>query len=608
MLNSDVDEKKNNSLPLEKSWELIKRKNSSNLNKTAISEGVGRISYQKMFENWDNHAKAFSALGITRDNNSRVLTLMPNVATTNYIDYSLDMTGAVCDFVDPTSNTEKIEKYLVEEKITDIIALDLIYAQSISKIAEKCRSEYGIRNIIVCHETYFNQNIPSKIRNFSNVLNLVNRFSPNVLRMSDVIRNSKYSRISFDKASSDELSLITHTSGTTTGIGKAIPISDQNRNSLVLQHELAGLVFKPGQTILHFIPYFAAYGSINTTHLGLSQGMELQQVPVFNPTDFATLLQIYQPNIVLANTPAWLSILHASLPEELNLSFLKRAISGGTPTDPKDEEKINAFLKKHNSKVVLTKGHGLSELCGCGSYTLDGYNSISSMGVPLPLNEYRIRDLHTNELYPADRNNVEGEAYIAGPTLTSGILDGKEIFKTEIIDGKRFLPTKDIVRKNENGELFFIDRIDRMFTRYDAYNVYPLNIENVIKKLDFVEDCVIVPIMSEKKNGNVPHIYLKLTEEALISTTEEYEKLVLKLANDIFVKQLSKNIATFRDLPEVWTFVPQMPKNTMGKNDLYKLKEGFNEGITIELDVVSDNMGIQKIEIQKDAPLKLSLK
>ena len=122
------------SIPDVKSWKLIRDRNLARHDNVALSEDDKNITYGEMFELWDSMAKAFSALGMSRSNNSRVLVLMPNVAETASIDYALDMTGAVCDFIDPTTGPEKIEKYVAEENITDIISLDLLYAQNLKSI------------------------------------------------------------------------------------------------------------------------------------------------------------------------------------------------------------------------------------------------------------------------------------------------------------------------------------------------------------------------------------------------------------------------------------------------------------------------------------------
>lgn len=593
---AEVLKGKDLSIPNVKSWKLIKDRNSARQDNIALSEDDKNITYGEMFESCDNMAKAFSALGMSRSNNSRVLVLMPNVAETASIDYALDMTGAVCDFIDPTTGSEKIERYITEENITDIISLDLLYAQNLKNINAKLKNDLGIRNIVLTHSAFMLSQMPRKIQTLGGIVHFANKFDRRVLRLEDVLRNSRYQQIDYDQAGVDELSLITHTSGTTTGMGKPIPISDYNRNALITQHDLANLVFEPGKKILHFIPYFAAYGSVNTTHLGFCQGMELVQLPLFKPEDFGKYLLKYKPNIVLANHPAWVSVLKDPNLNNVDLSFLEKAVSGGTPTIPGDEERINAFFSQHGSKAILTKGHGLSQLCGCGTFTLDDYNEVGSMGVPLPLTTYRLRNPETKEFIEESNFPIVGEAMVSSPNLTSGVLDGKVVVPTEIIDGVRYLPTKDIVRKNSDGSLEFIERLDRMFNRKDAYNIYPINIERLISSFPEVEDSVVVSRYDENQNGNVPVVYVKLNDgfEEL-----DLESFVMDKVKTYFVdsKKNDSYIANFRDIPETWVFVEAIPKNTMGKHAIGQIVSNGIDGTAINLHIDADNMGVKNFGI-----------
>lgn len=587
---------KDTSIPDVKSWKLIKDRNSSRLDNVALSEDEHKMSYGEMFEAWDDTARAFSALGISRNNNSRALVLMPNVAETAIIDYALDMTGAVCDFIDPTTGSEKIERYINDEKITDIISLDLLYAQSLKKVSSRLKDEFKVRNIVLYHSPFMNSQMPKKIQKIGKIVYHFNRFDGNVVRIGDALRNSKYQQIDYDTMTPSDLSLITHTSGTTTGMGKPIPITDFNRNALIKQHDLADIVFEPGQKILHFIPYFAAYGSVNTVHLGFSQGMELVQLPLFQPESFGKYLLAYKPAIVMANHPAWVSMLKDPTLEGADLSFLKQAVSGGTPTVTGDEELINDFFKKHGADIVLKKGHGLSQLCGCGTFTLDGYNHVGGMGVPLPLTTYLIRDPKSKQIIVEDGNSIEGEAMVSSPNLTSGILDGNIVVPTEIIDGVRYLPTKDVVRKLPDGSLEFVERMDRMFNRKDAYNIYPANIESLISSFTEVDDCIIVPSYDEKQGGNVPRAYVKLGEKFRNIDLEDF---ITRHVKDYFIDGKANDFyqANFRDIPEIWTFVDDIPKNTMGKHDFHKIMENGIPGVSINLQIESDNMGVKNFEI-----------
>lgn len=595
---------KDTSIPDIKSWKLIKNRNITNLDNIALSEDDRKISYSEMFDMWDDTAKAFSALGISKSNNSRALVLMPNVAETAIIDYALDMTGAVCDFIDPTTCSEKIVRYINDEKITDVIALDLLYAQNIKNVSPMIKeglANTGVRNIVLYHSDFMNFQMPKKVQKIGKIIHQVNRFNRNVVRIEDALRNSKYQQISYDTNMSSELSLITHTSGTTTGMGKPIPITDFNRNALIKQHDLANIVFEPGQKILHFIPYFAAYGSVNTVHLGFSQGMELMQLPLFQPENFGKYLLTYKPAIVMANHPAWVSMLKDSTLENADLSFLRQAVSGGTPTNPRDEELINDFFKKHGADIVLKKGHGLSQLCGCGTFTLDDYNHIGGMGVPLPLTTYLIRDPNSKQIINEKGISIEGEAMISSPNLTSGILDDNIVVPTEMIDGIRYLPTKDIVRKHPDGSFEFIERMDRMFNRKDAYNIYPANIESLITSFVEVDDCILVPHYDEKQAGNIPRIYIKLNEKFKDIDLEDF---IIRNVKDFFIDGKVNDFyqANFRDIPEIWTFVDDIPKNTMGKHNFHGIMQNGIPGVSLNLQIESDNMGVKSFEVLYPEP------
>lgn len=579
------------SIPNIKSWELIKEKNKNNSDLIALSEADKKITYGEMFDNFEKNAKAFSSLGINRHNNSRVLVLMPNVAETCYIDYALDMTGAVCDFIDPTSSYDKVKKYVENEKITDIISLDLMFLKTLHNKRKELKEKYGIKNMIIYHSDFMTKVLPRSIRIYSELINKV--IDKKVLKMENIINDSRYENITYDHLDSKNLSLITHTSGTTTGIGKPITLTDYNRNALAKQYELACFNYKPGMKMMHFIPYFASYGSVNTTNLGLVEGMELMEIPLFSPDKFAEILLKLKPNIVLANTPCWLNLIKSSYAQNADLSFLTYASSGGMNTSVEDEEKINDFLKKHNASVALTKGYGLSELGGCSVTTIDGFNKVGSPGVPLPLVDIKIRNLETNCFEKLYEKDVQGEAFIHTETMTSGILDDKRIIDIKEIDGKNYLPTKDVFKIYKNGFVEYIERIDRMFPRYDGYNVYPRPIEEYIKKDSRVNNCVIVPLFDSEKNGMVPRVYIE--EKEII---EDKNKFIKNIIDNFFIKSIGEYKANFRDIPHSWVF-DNIPKNTMGKDDYYSLKNGLIQGEEYKIIIIENNMNVKSISVQR---------
>lgn len=588
----------------EKSWEFLQNKNKNRLDNIAISEDERKVTYGELFDDWETTARTFSGYDITKDNNSRILIIMPNIMKMNSFDYGADMTGAIASFPDPTIDYEKIKKYIAEEKITDIISLDLLFAKNMGGKAEELVKELGIRNIFVVHDKFFTSLMPKKYQYLSSFLDVGNKFSKYVTRYDDAVRNTRYSQIKYDKTSGEDLksekaiSLITHTSGTTTGIGKPIPLTDHNRNSLVNHYELAKFNYQPGMTMLHFIPYFAGYGSVNTVHLGLSQGLELQEIPLFNPNNFGQYMEKYRPNIVLATSACWLSLINDSKYSNIDLSHFVYASTGGSPMTTEEEIKINFFLKNHRSPVPITKGYGLSEMGGCAIVTVDGYNKIGSTGVIMPGIDAKIRTC-SGEIRDIGRDDIQGELLLSSDTLTCGKLDGKEVVKTIEIDGKKYLQTNDEVHIDKIGNVEYLGRKDGMFQRYDCYNVHPLQIESLFKSYPFIRNASVVSYYSEIDNGVVPKVVIELTEEA---KSLDKKQIIDGIINNSF---LSNNhhceyIANFRDLPHVWDFVDKMPINTMEKNDLHSLQNDFYRRERYILNVEEDNMSIKRYSIEKE--------
>ena len=587
---------------LMKSWEFLQEKNKNRLDNVAISEDDKKTTYGELFDDWKKTAQTLSGYDISKKNKSRVLFIMPNLMKMNSFDYGADMTGAIASCPDPTIDYEKIKGYIEQEKITDIIALDMLFAKNCGDKAEELVKEYGIKNIFVVHDKYFSSLLPKKYQLLNKALSVGNKFNKYVTRYDDAIRNTKYSQIEYDQTpkedlcNEDAISLITHTSGTSSGIGKPIPLTDHNRNSIVNHYEMAKFNYQPGMTMLHFIPYFAGYGAVNTVHLGLSEGLELQEIPLFNPNKFGDYLSKYKPNIVLATSACWLSLINNPKYANIDLSYFIYASTGGSPMSVDEEIKINHFFKLHKSSIALTKGYGLSEMGGCAIVTVDGYNKIGSPGVIMPGVNVKIRKAN-GEIVDAGKEPIRGELLLNSDTLTCGKLDGKEVVSTININGKPYLQTKDEISIDEIGNVEYHGRLDDMFQRYDCYNIHPLDIESLLKSYKFIKNVAVVSYYSEKDHGIVPKAVVELKDEF---ATLDRKDIIEKITDQSFMNYIHKSVykPNFRDLPHVWDFVEKIPKNTMGKNDTHALQNELYEYDRYYVNVNEDNMSIKDYAIE----------
>jgi fatty-acyl-CoA synthase len=89
------------------------------------------------------------------------------------------------------------------------------------------------------------------------------------------------------------------------------------------------------------------------------------------------------------------------------------------------------------------------------------------------------------------RTGDVGEIAVAGPTLMSGYWRLPELSKEAIRDG--WLYTGDLARRNAEGYFFLVDRAKDMYIS-GGENVYPVEVERVLKAHDSISDAAVIGI------------------------------------------------------------------------------------------------------------------
>lgn len=548
------------------------------------------IKYYQVKEKIADAAKALAALGI--EDRDRVATLLPNIPETAYIQYGLCKLGAITDHIDPRTNHNVLLEFVKSEHVKSVVVLDVLYDYTIKPIEQQLK-DLGIKDIVIVPSINSIHPALKAIINLKQYIEKKERIQSGVLNIhywNDLINDSKYQIVYPKIYVPNEISVIVHSSGTSSAFPKAIPLTNENMNSIVLKHHISNLDLQPGKRFLHILPYFAAYGSINSAHLAMNLGMELIEVPEFNFENFGPLLLKYKPNIVLGVPNWWKMLTKDPRMQNADLSFLEIAVAGGDSITKKDEEEINDFFTKHKARCQLTKGHGMSEIGGCGTFTFEGYNNLAGLGTTFPTDRYVLFDKDGN-LMPIKGDQTQGEAYIYSPSATNGIIDNKTIVEKKFIAGFPFIRTKDIIRINSDGTLEFSERTDRTFTRYDGYKVRPSNIEKVIESEETVQQCMVVEYEDFEVFGKMPIAHVVLNREL---TTKEKIELINKIIDS---KMLNSPNFTSRDIPKKWRFRESLPQTKMFKNDYREL---IAEGLTGEeftVSILESNLKIEDLKI-----------
>lgn len=148
-----------------------------------------------------------------------------------------------------------------------------------------------------------------------------------------------------------------------------------------------------------------------------------------------------------------------------------------------------------------------------------------------------------------------------------GYLNDEEAVKAEMeVDekGVRWLYTGDLFSMNENGELFFKERIKTMFVRPDGHNNHPHVINELIQKHPAVYAVCMVGVQSPyHATGKYPKTVIIL-KEAYKGKEDEVQQELEKMCLSEFLQ---------RDTPYWYEFVDEFPYTPNGKVDYKALED-----------------------------------
>jgi len=622
----------NEELPVNTILEYVKLNNKNNLDNTAISYYKKEISYDELFDYINGASKALKSLSLNPKD--RIMYLMPNIPETAYTFYGGSQLGYVSDYIDPrpdsldmSISSQKVLSMIKREKVKQIIALDQCYLGMIAPIANDLK-ELGMENIVTISpnlsmdlkanadyisESFKFDGVKSTMQKLQNMKAIreklveVKAKSPiEVIDYADLLRNSKYTRLDKIDVKKDDLAAIVHTSGTTGLMPKPIPLTHENINAYANQTMHANMPMETGDRALHVLPYFAAFGLCGVAHGGLVHGCNLLQIPEFSPVNFGKLINKYKPQIIIG-TPTWfISMMNDPALQKSDLSFVKMVTYGGDSMEPEDENKVNQFLKNHNCGCVVTKGHGMSETCGCASYATKEYNDFGYLGIPMPGVTYGVIDSETMKFkkFTEDSDYIEGEFVISSKAATPGVLDDEVIVPHYQLEGKDYIRTKDIGRMYKDGKMLFLQRGDRTFTRFDGYKYKAYEIEDMLKEDKQIKYCVITPYYEEKYYGNMPMVDIVLEDDVDMNSFNELE-FINRIINEKFISNAS---ISSRQIPSRFRFKQELPITKNGKVDFVSLKNEDPSNCDVIVDVDETNIQIGGINIYSNKNVKKLIK
>lgn len=344
------------------------------------------------------------------------------------------------------------------------------------------------------------------------------------------------------KVNPDDVVDILYTSGTT-GLPKGV-MSAQRQTLGVARAWAIGAELSADDRYAVVNPFFHGFGYKAGMTTSLIAGTTIYPMALFDAVEVLELVQ-NEKITVLPGVPTIFTTLldHPDL-KKYDLSSLRFAIAGATAApDSLFHDMVNILGFKR-----VAQAYGLTECVVATMSRLgeDLDHASQTTGPAVSETEIRVVDETGNDV-PTDE---DGEIWLRGANVMLGYYEDQEATDA-VIDAEGWFHTGDVGRLDEHGCLKITDRIKDMFI-VGGFNVYPAEVENVLRRHPAVNESAVIGIDDERL-GAVGRAYVRLLTEADPKPDEENLRAFCK-----------ERLANFK-IPREFIIVDDFPRNATGK-------------------------------------------
>lgn len=230
--------------------------------------------------------------------------------------------------------------------------------------------------------------------------------------------------------------------------------------------------------------------------------------------------------------------------EDYDLSKWRLMHIGAQPVPPSLIKRWKEYFPHHDYDT----NYGLSESTGPGCVHLgvENVSKVGAIGVPGYRWECKVVDENDN---PVKQGDV-GELCVKGPGVMTCYYNNPEATAEVLKDG--WLYTGDMAIQDEDGFYFLVDRKKDVIVS-GGENIYPVQIENYIRKHDKVKDVAVIGLPDARLGEKTAAIIE--VKDGMCLTKEEIEEFCLELPRYKRPKEI-----IFEDIPRNATGKIEKPK------------------------------------------------
>ena len=509
---------------------------------------MGRIiPYSLLEKNIKITAKAFASIGIKEGD--KVTVCLPNIPQAIYCLYALNHIGAIASMIHPLSAESEIEFYLRTAGSKCAITLDQFYPKF-----EEVMKKYPLEKLIIASagsELGTVKKVAFSLMNLGKTPKLPK--NDTVMKWNEFFALGKKFKGDEPKVKKcdNDVAVILF-SGGTTGTTKGIMLSNLNFNALALQTAAMSHYDIHAMKMLAAMPVFHGFGLGVCIHTMMVAGGLSILVPRFNVKAYANLIKTEKPNFIAGVPTLFEAITRNPYLDGVSRDSLRGVFSGGDSLSVELKKKFDKFLDEHGSPVHVREGYGTTECVTASCLTPYCEEREASIGLPYPDTYYQICAVGTCEEVPCGE---EGEICLCGPSVMVGYMNNEvetaNTLRTHA-DGNVWLHTGDLGKMDEDGFVYFKQRIKRMIIT-SGYNVYPSQIENILDAHPKVQMSCVIGVKDPYKMQKVK-AFIVLRDG--IKPSEDIRQELHEYCK--------KNVAKYA-LPYQIEFREELPKTLVGK-------------------------------------------
>jgi long-chain acyl-CoA synthetase len=367
----------------------------------------------------------------------------------------------------------------------------------------------------------------------------------NVFRFKALLKNGPISTLPSLKSEPEQMVEMLYTGGTT-GLPKGVPFTHILFLEAAAEQRGVSERFIPkgedvvvqGGPLFHILGQQVGLG-------GILSGDTLVLLPRVNLDGLFDHIARYKVFTLFGVPMMYRMILEHDRVDYYDLRSLKYCFSGG---DVLPTEVAERWLKKFGIPICV--GYGATETCGRVSLTPMGEEAPpGSAGKVMPLQKIKLVDPDTLEPVPSGE---PGEVLVSSDHMVRAYWNKPEETADCFIemDKELWYRTRDIVRIDEKGWLFYLDRsVDTL--KHKGYRVAVSEIEAVLQEHPAVISACVVGVPDEKVGERIK-AFAVLKED--VKGVSAYDLL----------KWCRERLASYK-VPQYIEFRDMLPKSKVGK-------------------------------------------